>query len=674
MRIQTATSSDDSNAITIRQALAAARAGHLTEACSLAERALAAGGDPVATNALLGMVRLDLGETEGAVAHLEVALHHRPSDFRIATDLAGALVKLDRFERAFEVASRDLALADPTLQLARIRGAIAVQLREFAAAAEALNHVLSVAPNDWESWNNLGNALTGSEDFEAAAKAFERALVINPASPEIRMNYASTLRDLGRRDEAEAIFRQVAAEFPDNPLPLRELHMLLKDASRDQEALEAIEAAVARDPRNVDLLADKATHLAAIQKMNEAEAVYRQVLEIDPANERGYVGIALVHELTNRTSELAALADKAEKRGIGNAVNLIRAFHFFRMKQFGSGLAALERAPEDLEPVRQLHLRGQLLEGAGRYDQAFTAFIDMNEMFRNDPARPEERGANYREMIRGFYSKATQNWAGKWRAEETADSRPPPVFLVGFPRSGTTLLDTMLMSHPQVEVLEEEPPLRTAMQLLPSFADLPTLLDEDIRAARDLYFDTVATLREIAPGKLLVDKNPLTMNLLPFVRRMFPQARVILALRQPCDVVLSCFMSNFRLNEGMSSFVRLDTAAELYDLSFSYYEHVQRLMPLPTHVVKYENIVADRARELRDLFDFLGLDWHDAVLDHQKTALSRGRIKTASYAQVVEPIYTRSAGRWQHYRKHLEPVLPVLEPWAKKFGYAIDES
>jgi hypothetical protein len=130
-------------------------------------------------------------------------------------------------------------------------------------------------------------------------------------------------------------------------------------------------------------------------------------------------------------------------------------------------------------------------------------------------------------------------------------------------------------------------------------------------------------------------------------------------------------MANFRLNEGMSSFIRLDTAAELYDLSFSYYEHVQSLVPLPTHTVVYENVVADRENELRQLFDFLELDWHDAVLDHQKTALKRGRIKTASYAQVLEPIYTRSAGRWQNYRKHLEPVLPVLAPWVEKFGYTI---
>lgn len=621
------------------------------------------------------MVRLDLKEPERAVGHLEFAFRHRPTDIKLATDLTAALCVLESFDRAFEVASRDLALADPTLQLARMRGAVAVQLAESAAAIEALNPVLAARPDDWESWNNLGSALRDTKDFEGSANAFERGLAINPRSPEMRLNYAIVLKDLRRLNEAEDLLRQLAEELPDSVMPLRELHLLLRDNGFDEEAQESIDAALGLEPNNVELLADKANHLAMLQKMHEAEAVYRQVLDIDPISARGYIGVALMQELTNRTSELAALADEAEERGIGDAVNFIRAYHFFRTKQFDDGLTALEAVPEDLETQRQLHLKGQLLEGAGRYDEAFAAFSQMNEMFRDDPRQPEARGATYRDMIRGFHQTMTKQWVASWREEAIRDPRPAPVFLVGFPRSGTTLLDTILMSHPKVEVLEEEPALRTAMRHLPPFAELPTAPEEAIREARDVYFETVASLRpQLVPGKLLVDKFPLTMNLLPFVRRIFPEARIILALRHPCDVVLSCFIANFRLNEGMSSFVRLDTAAELYDLSFAYQEHMQKLMPLPTYRVVYENIVADRARELRGLFDFLALDWHDSVLDHQSTALKRGRIKTASYHQVVEPIYTRSAGRWQKYRKHLEPVLPVLEPWAKKFGYSIDES
>lgn len=673
MTIQTATTAggEGAAAATIREALTAARAGRLEDACSLADRALAAGGDPVPINALLGMVRTDLGQHERAVDHLEFVHRHRPSDIKIATDLAAALVAIERFDRALEVASRGLALSDPTLQLARLRGAVAVQLEDFTAAIEALRHVLTAQPGDWESWNNLGNAYRGAGNFDDSADAFERALAINSAPAEMRMNYAGVLQELRRLDEAEDIYRELAGQISDSVLPLKELHLLLKDTRRDQEALEAIEEAVKRAPLNVDLLIDKANHLANLHKMDEAEADYRKALELDPLQASAFAGLGLLRELNNRANELAPLADEAEERGVLDAASFIRAHHYRRTKDFGAGLAELDKVSIDLEPARQLHLRGQLLEGAGRYDEAFAAFSEMNRLFREDASRPEERGAGYRETVAYFLKTVTEDWVRSWRAEKTIDDRPAPVFLVGFPRSGTTLLDTMLMSHPNVEVLEEERALHTGFDLFPSFLGLPTFTDEQISAARDRYFETVAAIRPIAPGKLLVDKNPLTINLLPFARRLFPEARIILALRHPCDVVLSCYMANFRLNEGMASFIRLDTAAELYDLTFRYYEHVQSLMPMPAHTVIYENVVADRESELRKLFEFLGLDWHDAVLEHEKTAVKRGRIKTPSYSQVVEPIYTRAAGRWEKYRKHLEPVLPVLQPWAEKFGYSI---
>jgi hypothetical protein len=229
----------------------------------------------------------------------------------------------------------------------------------------------------------------------------------------------------------------------------------------------------------------------------------------------------------------------------------------------------------------------------------------------------------------------------------------------------------MLMGHPAIEVLEEEPTLRKATEILADYNEIPIASDEKIQAARDGYFEAAASRTALKPGNLLIDKNPLLSNAVPFIRRIFPEARIILALRHPCDALLSCYATNFRLNDGMASFTRLETAAELYDITFSYFERVQQLLPMPTHVVRYESVVADRDRELRALFDFLGLDWHDAVLDHETTAKGRGRIKTASYAQVVEPIYQRSAGLWQNFRKHLEPVIPILRPWIDKFGYEV---
>lgn len=661
---------DAATGTAIRDALAAARAGRLQEACALAERGLAAGADPVPIAALLGMLRLDLGDHGRAVEHLEFAHDRQPNDIRITTNLLSALVALERFDRALQVATRDVAFSDASLQLARIRGFVADQAGDPAAAAEALEHVVKVAPSDWESWNNLGNVRRSLEDWEGSLEAHRRAVEINPSSAPARLNYAAALAELGRLDEAEAEYRQMTQDFPDDPKPYRELHVIYKDQNRDEEALDAITRAVERDPDNIEYLLGRASHFSTMVRMDEAEQGYRRVLALDPVQPNAYLGIALAYELMNNGDALAALVKEAEEVGLAEEpLRFVRAYHHRRAKEYEAGLAALEGVGPELETTRRLHLLAQLLEGAGRYDEAFEAYSRMNDLFRDDGSQPEERAERYRTMIRRAREAVNEDWLSRWRPDGNSDPRPAPVFLVGFPRSGTTLLDTILMSHPNIEVLEEEPPLRRAHEKLADLESWPAATDEQIQAGRDAYFECAQALTPLKPGNLLVDKNPLTMNLLPLVRRLFPEAKVILALRHPCDVILSCYFANFRLNDGMANFIRLDTAADLYDASFSYYEHVQKLMPFATHVSVYEKLVADRESELRGLFDFLGLDWHDAVLDHQTTALKRGRIKTASYAQVVEPIYSRSAGRWQKYRKHLDPVLPVLEPWVRKFGY-----
>jgi tetratricopeptide (TPR) repeat protein len=663
---------DGDTAGIIRQALSAAQAGNIQHACSLAEDGLRSGGDSAALNAMLGVLRCRSGDLDQGVAHLRTALELQPLDFVIATNLTAALVEQGDHAAALDVATRERAEADQTLRIARFRGFAAQSLGDHARAVEAYQHIVDHAPTDWEAWNNLGNARSGDGDAEGGVAALRRAVALNPQARPARLNFATALARAGDIAQSETELRGMIAEFSDDAMSRRELHALLKAQLREEEALEAIEDAARCAPGDPELLLALASQRLMLLHTDAAEAAYRQVLDVDPGNSLANLGLAVVFDLSNRTDALAALVDEAAARGVDAGVlHFIKAFDHRRAKRFAEGLEALGNVPEELETARRVHLLGQLLEGLGNYDEAFRAFERMNAISNADPSRPEERAAGYRQGIKARCDAATPQWAAAWRDETVRDPRPSPVFLVGFPRSGTTLLDTMLMGHPQVEVLEEEPTTREASEMLPSFAELPLATDEQIQAARDAYFRTAASLTPLAPGKLLVDKNPLAMNMLPQIRRIFPDARIILALRHPCDVLLSCFMTNFKLNDAMSNFVRLDTAAELYDLSFSYFERAQALFDLPVHRVVYENVVADREQELRALLDFLSLDWDKDVLDHQATAMGRGRIKTASYSQVVEPIYTRAAGRWEHYREQLAPVLPVLEPWVRKFGYAL---
>lgn len=665
---------DDQTATAIRQALTAASRGMLADACAIGERALAGGGDVAALNAMLGMFRRQSGDIDASIRHLRIAHAARPRDLKIASNLATALAESGQHREALEVITDDLDQADRSMQLARLRGFLAQDLEEFAVAISCYERVVAALPSDWEAWNNLGNARRCLGDFEGSISALRRAAEIEPDSPPVRLNLAVAIGAAGDLQESERQLRALAAELPFETQPLQELHALLKEQLRDDEALETIEEAVRRDPSNVGLLLALGSHQSQMQHYGAAELAYQRAIAIEPSNGGANLGLALVYELTNRTQQLFELVGEAEKRVIDAAMlAFIRAFCFRRQKLYDEGLKALEQVPETMESPRRAHLHGQLLQGAGRHDEAFAAFARMNELTSDEPSQPEQRAARYRSLVRQQFEQLTPELVASWRPGTKSDARASPVFLVGFPRSGTTLLDTMLMGHPEIEVLEEEPTVRTAGQLFPHVTDLPGADQDSIQAARETYWDVAKSLTPLKPGNLLIDKNPLTMNALPVVRRLFPDARIILALRHPCDVVLSCYITNFWANDGMASFIRLDTAAELYDLSFSYLERAQELFGFPMHKVVYERLVADRVSELKSLFGFLGVEWHDDVLEHEATAKGRGRIKTASYSQVVEPIYSRAAGRWWNYRKQLEPILPVLRPWVEKFGYSLDD-
>ena len=473
-----ATAIDDQTTTAIRQAITAASRGKLAEACAIGERALAGGGDVAALNAMLGMLRRQAGEIDASIGHLQIAHAARPTDSKIATNLANALAEAGQHRDALEVISDELARADRSMQLERLRGFLAQSAEDFAQAVSSYQRVVAAVPSDWESWNNLGNALRCVGDFEGSIAALKRAAKIEPNSPPVRLNLAIAIGAAGDLAESERQLRALAEETPRNAQPLQELHAMLKEQQRDEEALEAIEEAVRRDPSNVNLLLALGSHQSQMQHYDAAEAAYCKAIAIEPSSGMANLGLALVYELTNRTQQLFDLIKDVEDRSVDEGpLNFIRAFGFRREKRYEEGLNALDKVPESMELARRAHLYGQLLQGAGRHNEAFAAFELMNALTGDDPSQPEQRAARYRNLVRQQCEQLTPELVSSWRAEIAPAPRPSPVFLVGFPRSGTTLLDTMLMGHPEIEVLEEEGTVREAGKLLPLVTDLPNADD-----------------------------------------------------------------------------------------------------------------------------------------------------------------------------------------------------
>ena len=660
---------DPATMAAIRDALAAAQRGRIADACATAEQALANGGDVTALNAMLGMLRGKAGDAAGAIRHLELAHRERPGDLRIAGNLASALAVIGDFKRAMAVASADRAKAD--LQIAKLRGYAAQMVEEPAAARDAYEQVVAAAPDDWESWNNLGNARLALDDVDGGIDALRRSAEINPEAAPTRLNLARAYRKAGDVAEAERQLRAMAEHFTDDSMSLIDLHDLLLDQGRpDQEIMAVLRQATDRDPNNPKLLLAAARQLALLVEIEESGEFFRRALVHDPASSEAYIGLVNVYEYS-RPDDLKELLTEAERAGVDpDTVNLLRAFALRRAKRNAEGLAVIEQLPEGFESARREELTGQFHERMGDFDAAFAAFTRMNEAQAANRSQPLERAAKHRAQVRDRMERMTADWVSSWH-RPVRSKRPAPTFLVGFPRSGTTLLDTMFMGHPDVAVMEERPVVATVGSAFGGFSRIPELDEAEIRKAQDHYFEEASRYVSLVDAAHLIDKAPLHLNNVPIIHRLFPDARFILALRHPADSVLSCFVSNFRTNSSMSNFLQLDTAAEFYDLTFSNWEKCTALLPIEVHSVAYESLVADPEPELRRLSNALGLAWKGEMLDHTRTAAERGVIKTASYAQVTEPIYRSSVGRWQNYRRHLEPILPVLAPWAEKFGYTL---
>ena len=262
----------------------------------------------------------------------------------------------------------------------------------------------------------------------------------------------------------------------------------------------------------------------------------------------------------------------------------------------------------------------------------------------------------------------------RWKPLPALADRQQPVFVVGFPRSGTTLLEQMLDAHPDFRSMDERAYIHDLIEGMEITgqrypADLANLTPSEANQLRAVYFRRVAQIVPDLGRHRLVDKNPLNMLCLPMIVRLFPQARIILCLRHPCDVLLSCYMQSFRSPAFMVLCSSLQRLARGYVQAFGQWQrHVEVFAPQVLEW-RYEDVVGDFEGHVARLGRFLGVDDPTPMARYAEHARGKAFISTPSYAQVTTGIHNRAVGRWQAYREHFEPVLPLLQPTIERLGY-----
>ena len=655
------------------EAIAAFQRGELDRARTLAEQELDQESGSAPAQHLLGLIDCRTGHLESGVERLRRASEAEPGNIAFRVMLMRALVDSGRAGEALALPAPDSATELSTLALWHARAEAADAAGDPAIAEKAWRIIASARPADWRAVSNHGNALAAQGRWAEAGEALSSAAALNPSDLLIRRNAGSALVQADRFAEALDHFIAVGKADPKDVENRVLLGRALARLQRYDESIAEFEAAKAEVGETAAIELGLGRCHFAKMRFAEAEAALRRALAIDPTDRAIVHQLGLVLERTNQLEALSKLLNDAFAVGHGRD----RLSYFWAVLARREGRLdearelLIESDPSD-DPKAWYRLKAKIADELGNSDDAFEAATAMNLAARDhamsvtDFDASQRKASAYRDGLRQLARTITPEWA----ARVPLLSEPTPraiAFLVGFPRSGTTLLDTFLMGHPKVVVIEEEQLVGKARQVVGDIKDLPGISRQLLEKARETYLDALAERVCADFAGVVVDKFPLDMAMAPLIQAMFPGAPIIFAQRHPCDVVLSGFVQGF----GLDDFADIRELAEYYDAMMGIWTNSRELMSLNAHTVVYEDLVRDPETTLKPLLQFLRLDWDDRLLDHRATARARGAIVTPSYDQVTEPLSKAPSGRWRRYEEQLAPVLPVLLPWAERLGYRI---
>ena len=601
---------------------------------------------PIALN-LLGICAYQLGKPEIAADYFARATRLRPEYTEAHYNLGNALKALSRMDAACASYSRALALN----------------------------------PQHCDAHYNMGNARKAQGRLEEALTHYSQAIAIKPDFADAHNNSGNTLKTQGRLGEAVAAYQSALRSNPDYAAAHYNLGTTLQALERPAEAIAHYQNAIALKPDLAVAHGNLGTALRTLGRLDEALAHYQKAIAIAPGFATAHNNLAALYERSNQLEAaedssqraLAIAPDNADSQFI-KAILLRRRGNNEEAVRTLKALSAGELS--ETYAIRRYFELGKLLDASLDSEKAFNYYAQGNLLQARSGVANSFNKDSYLARIAAMRDALKPGWAGKLGQPGLENNGDSPIFLIGFPRSGTTLLEQILDGHPQVQVMEEKrafASVENAIASMPeayplAIADLP---ETQIRELRALYFQNVDMHFARREGQFFVDKFPLNTEYVPLIKRLFPEAKFILACRHPCDVVLSNFMQYYKLNDAMVNFFSLADTVALYQQVMGLWLQCVELLPLSFHRVSYESLVSNLEAEAGDLFRFLDIDWDASVLDFHSHARQKVLINTPSYEQVTEPVYQSAKDRWRRYEAQLAPFYEDLAPFIQKFGYSI---
>jgi len=527
------------------------------------------------------------------------------------------------------------------------------------AAVSLLDQVLERRPNEVRALWMRAEINIRRGRFEAARSDLEAALSIDPGQPGILHALGGACHALGEHEAAESHLRQAIAANPQDARLWYSLGLVYHGAGRYQAALDAYDHALAVDPAMSIARLGQGKVWQVLGRLEAATAAFEAVLADEPGNPEAVAGLAEQEAMTGRSqAALARLDALAGGAPLPDELKLLRA-RLLRHAGDAEGAAAAlrELLPRVVEAPRRASLLfdlGHALDELGHYDAAFAAFEEANSL---------KAGS----FDAGTHAQRMNTIARSWdrdacrRLAEGGDASVRPIFIVGIPRSGTSLVEQILAAHPEIHGCGE---LNAIGSLARSREDdqgvvQPAGLSQAwLREAAEFYLEEASPPDGVS---LFTDKMPANLHHLGLIQAIFPLARVIHCVRDPLDTGLSCFFQDFSAL-GLSWAQRLEDIAAYQRSCAELMVHWHSVLDLPICTLEYEKLVDRSEEETRRIVDFLGLGWDAACL-----AYHRGErpVLTASHNQAIRPIHARSVGRHHAYGKYLA-ALAAAKPMVEK--------
>jgi Flp pilus assembly protein TadD len=607
----------------------------------------------------------------------------RTDDAKQLTDQAIELLGEGRNDEA-ERRVRDALRLDSSNGKALSTLAFALHAQGKHAESEAVYlKMTELEPHQAMHWMNVGTARRCDGRIDEALYAFARAATLGAASADFYYNVG--LAHIARDDyeSARAVLEKALRLNPDDAEIRYRYAFCCYETLRTDEALTVLEGWERQMGVSSEVTASAGHLLMKLGRPERAESTVRRAAATG-AEPQARLTLIQVLERTNRTAEARQLLDQLagdpESASLGSELKLMQAQMAHREGRHALAVELFRGAVDHCQELHNKHFQefplAKSLDALGRHEEAYQVLVDAHRsqaahLKRTAPVAAL-RGAPALSIAEHPCDPAD---VSRWDHRFAPDVAASPVFIVAFPRSGTTLLELALDAHPALKSMDEQPFLQNALDDVLAQGvryphELAGLTREQLEQVRERYWQRVQSKLTLEPGQRLIDKNPLNLLRLPMIKRLFPEAKILLAIRHPCDVLLSCYMQHFRAPDFALLCQDLPTLSAGYRRAFDFWYAQQALLEADVLELRYESFVADFESQIGRVIEFLELPWNEAVLAPASRAQERRFISTPSYSQVIKPVTAASVGRWLPYRPHFSASLPILQPYFARWDYA----